>query len=341
MRFERAHARIADVETCDFALMREYSTAEVLQSVQPERWERLLSSPVSRALIDELGVETRRLTHLPGAPADPGRLGALALAASAIRRMAERREAEFAALDAIVFVSTTNPNPCNCQASLLAHESGLAASCLDLKAGCSGGVFGLLQAALMIEGGCRRVLVVMAETLSQLTDPTDLRMALGVGDGAACVLLERCDAPAFRVMVHATDPAFARSMQVEEPFPPTSPDARYVYALRDTTRTQEHLRRRWCELFAEVMAAGGLEPAALHRVWLHQTHCGQVEALRGAFGLTAGQAPKIVHRHGNMGTPTFAVAMAADFASLRPGDPYLLQAVGGGVSGCAILAEHV
>jgi 3-oxoacyl-[acyl-carrier-protein] synthase III len=41
-----------------------------------------------------------------------------------------------------------------------------------------------------------------------------------------------------------------------------------------------------------------------------------------------------------MGTPTFAVAMAAAFQRLRPGQRYLLQAVGGGISWCSIVAEH-
>jgi len=340
MRFESAHARVVDVETCDFSLMTPRTTPEVLQALQPERWERYLASPTSRALLDELGVERRFLTHVPGERPRPGRLNALDLAASAVRRLRERRPAELAALDAILFVSTSNPNPCNSQAALLAHELGLCASCLDLKAGCSGGVLGMLQAALMIEGGCRRVLIVMAETLSQLTDPGDLRMAVTVGDGAACVLMERCEAPAFRLMVHGSEPEFARTMQVEEPFPPASPAAAYVYRLRETVRVRERLEQRWRELFHEVVTAARVAPSQLRRAWVHQTHAGQVKSLVRSTGLTGLQVPSVVTQHGNMGTPTFAVAMARDFAALERGDPYLLQAVGGGLSWCAILAEH-
>lgn len=340
MRVEAPHVRIVDVETCDFATLTAYSTPELLRAARPDRWKRYVDSAVAQAQIAEIGVERRFLAHVPGTPLATAGPSALDLAASAVRRLRERRARELAALDALLFVSTTNPNPCNSQAALLAHDLGIGGSCMDLKAGCSGGVLGLLQAALLIEGGTRRVLVVMAETLSRLTDPADLRMLLSVGDGAACVLLERAEEPGFEVLVHGTDPEHARTMEVETPFPPANADARYVYALRDETGVRERLRQRWRSLFAEMLAAGGVPAASLARIWCHQTHAAQLAMLAEAAGPPAGRLTPIVGEHGNMGTPTFAVAMARDFAGLRRGDRYLLQAVGGGMSWCAILARH-
>ena len=62
--------------------------------------------------------------------------------------------------------------------------------------------------------------------------------------------------------------------------------------------------------------------------------------MRADLGLPPERVPDVVRCHGNMGTPTFAVAMSRDFERLRPGDTYLMQAVGGGISWCAIVAEH-
>jgi 3-oxoacyl-[acyl-carrier-protein] synthase-3 len=340
MRFSAPHVRIADVETCDFAALRSYTTPEVLRAALPDRWSRWLDSPVARALLTEIGVERRFLTQVPGTPVVAGRLTALDLARSAVERLRARRAAELEALDAVVFVSTSNPNPCNSQASLLANAMGLGGSCFDLKAGCSSGVLGLLQGALMIEGGCRRVLVVMAETLSQLTDPADARMLLSVGDGAACVLLERGEAPGFRVLAHGTAPEFAHAMEVREPFPPTGPQARFVYEISDAGPVREALAARWRSLFAEMLAAGNVKAEDLARWWIHQTHAGQLAELARDTGIPPERMPAVVGEHGNMGSPTFAVAMARDFAALRPGDDYLVQAVGGGMSWCAILARH-
>jgi 3-oxoacyl-[acyl-carrier-protein] synthase III len=332
--------RIADVETCDFALLPRYDTASVLRAAWPDRWERYLGSAVSRRLIAELGVAHRHLTHLPGTAPDPARWTALDLARSAVERLSARRRAELARLDAVIFASTSNPNPCNCQASLLAAACGLTGSCLDIKAGCSSGVLALLQAAVLIRAGCERVLVVAAENLSHLTDPGELRMLVTVGDGAACLLVERGTGPGFLSMVHGTDPTFADVLAVRTPFPPAGDGSRYVFEVAEAKGAQEALRARWRALLRESLAAAGLRPEQLAGCFLHQTHGAQVDALVAELGVAPAVAPRVVGDHGNMGSPTFAVALAHGFARLAPGDRYLLAAVGGGLSWCAIVAEH-
>ncbi|HSJ62477.1 MAG TPA: 3-oxoacyl-[acyl-carrier-protein] synthase III C-terminal domain-containing protein [Gemmatimonadaceae bacterium] len=321
--------------------MPRYDTAALLRASRPDDAERCLTSAVSRRLIAELGVEHRHLTHVPGTPPATGRLTAFDLARSAVLRMQARRANELAHLDALIFVSTSNPNPCNSQAALLAGELGLSGSCMDLKAGCSSGVLGLVQAALLIQAGCGRVLVVMAENLSQFTPAEDLRMLLTVGDGAACVLLERAAGAGFSVMVHGTRAEFAGAMSVRTPFPPASPEARYVYEFGDTRDTAAFLRAQWHAVFDECLSLAGIERADLAYALVHQTHVAQVSALAADLGLGPERMPMVVDALGNMGTPTFAVALARAHASLLPGQRYLLQAVGGGVSWCGIVGEHV
>jgi 3-oxoacyl-[acyl-carrier-protein] synthase III len=206
MRLNAPNVRIADVETCDFGLVPRYDTATVLRAAQPDRWEHYLAAAVSRKLIAELGVEQRHLTQLPGELPDPARLNAFDLARSAVQRLQARRGHDLDRLDALVFVSTSNPNPVNSQAALLASKLGLRTSCMDLKAGCSSGVLGIMEAALLIQAGCERVLVVMAENLSHLTDPEELRMLLTVGDGAACILVEAGTGLGFLSMIHGSAP---------------------------------------------------------------------------------------------------------------------------------------
>lgn len=340
MQLSATDVRIADVETCDFDLMPSYDTSTVLRTALPDDWERYLDSAVARRMIGELGVERRYLTHLPGQAPQAGRLTAFDLACSATERLMARRRHELERLDALIFVSTSNPHPCNSQAAMLAEEFGLKASCMDLKAGCSGGVLGLVQAAMLIQHGCERVLVVMAENLSHLTPPDDLRMLLTVGDGAACVLLERCPGPGFLRMLHGTEPLFARTMMVTPSFPPTEPDSRYVYAIQDATPAREYLHAKWRSLYGEALAAAGLEPGQMAKWFFHQTHGAQVEDLLRDVGVAPARTVPVVREYGNMGTPTFAVAMAHGFHDLHAGDRYLLQAVGGGLSWCAIVAEH-
>ncbi len=337
MQLELPGVRIVDVETCDFGLMAPLDTAALLRAARGEDGARYLASPVARTLVAELGVERRHLTQVPGQPVAPGRLNALDLARSAVGRLAARRRDELARLDALIFVSTSNPNPCNSQAALLAETAGLSASCFDLKAGCSGGVLGVAQGALLIGAGCERVLVVMAENLSQLTPPADLRMLLTVGDGAACVLLERSARGGFLRVLHGTAPEHAGSMVVRTPFPPSTPGAQYTYEIADARRARDFLAQRWRTLYRESLA-GFADPPDWW--FFHQTHAAQVHALLCEHGMTPSRTVNVVTTHGNMGTSTFAVAMARAFPHIRPGQRYLLQAVGGGISWCSIVAEH-
>jgi len=329
-----------DVETCDFGLMRSCDTVTLLQLACPDSWQRYLDSQVARRLIAELGVERRYLTHVPGQVPDPGRRTAIDLARSAVERLRARRAQELARLDALIFVSTSNPNPVNCQAAMLAEQLGLSASCFDLKAGCSSGVLGLAHAALLIDAGCERVLVVAAENLSQIMPADDLRALLSVGDGAACVLVEKCGGPGFLGIVHGTAPAFGTAMAVRTPFPPARADARYVYQFSDPQGTREFLHERWRSLVHESTEAAGIRAIDVAQFCFHQTHRGQVDTLMSDLGIDPARVPRVVRDHGNMGSPTFAVAMAQVFPTIAPGQIYLLAAVGGGVSWCAIVAEH-
>lgn len=340
MLLSASDVRIVDVETCDFDLMSAYDTEEVLRAGRPDEWEHYLRSAAARRMIAELGVTRRYLTHMPGREPVAGRLTAYDLARSATERLMDRRRHDFARLDALIFVSTSNPHPCNSQAAMLAKELGLKASCMDLKAGCSGGVLGLIQAAMLLRNGCGRVLVVMAENLSHLTPVEDLRMLLTVGDGAACVLLERYPEAGFLRMLHGTEPEFAEAMMVTPSFPPLRSGIPYTYTIQDAVPARDFLHRKWRSLFADALAAAQMEARHLSGWFFHQTHAAQVDGLIRDVGIPASRTVRIVTSHGNMGTPTFAVAMAHAFGKLHPGERYLLQAVGGGISWCAIVVEH-
>ncbi len=93
----------------------------------------------------------------------------------------------------LLLVATTFPDMiCPGSAPFIAEGLGISnAPFFDLKAGCSGFVYGFAVADGLIRAGLyRRVLLIGAEALSRVTDWTDRQTCVLFGDGAGAVLLE-------------------------------------------------------------------------------------------------------------------------------------------------------
>ena len=92
---------------------------------------------------------------------------------------------------------------------------------LDVNAACAGFVFGLDMARMYLENGCRRVMVISSEMLSQITDLTDRSTCVLFGDGAGAVIVERSESPfasTFGTDGQGAFTLFARHPQNQVPF---------------------------------------------------------------------------------------------------------------------------
>lgn len=138
-------------------------------------------------IVQRTGIRARHLLEDGEIPSDMGiEAGRLALEA-----------ANVAPEDVdLLLVATNFPDMiCPGSAPFIAEGLSLAdAPFFDLKAGCSGFVYGVAVANGLIESALfPRVLVVGLEALSRVTDWTDRRTCVLFGDGAGAVLLEPGD----------------------------------------------------------------------------------------------------------------------------------------------------
>lgn len=95
-------------------------------------------------------------------------------------------------IDGIVFVSQTSdyimPATSAALQSKLGMEKRVAA--FDINYGCSGYVYGLLQAEMLIHAGlCRSVLVLAGDTTTRLVNPRDRALRMLFGDGGSATLV--------------------------------------------------------------------------------------------------------------------------------------------------------
>ncbi|MBI1182857.1 hypothetical protein GC194_01205 [bacterium] len=94
---------------------------------------------------------------------------------------------------ALIFVSQT-PNQGMPASSYYCHsqlEFADDVACFDFQYGCSGYIYGLLQAGLLLPHvGNKKVLLLAGETNSKMTDPSDLQTRLIFGDAGTASIVE-------------------------------------------------------------------------------------------------------------------------------------------------------
>lgn len=96
-------------------------------------------------------------------------------------------------IDAIVFVSQTHDAIMPATSVMLQHRLGLKtdAVAFDISYGCSGYVYGLYQAAMLItSGGCKRVLLCTGDVITPLLHPSDRNVRMVFGDAGSATLIE-------------------------------------------------------------------------------------------------------------------------------------------------------
>lgn len=99
-------------------------------------------------------------------------------------------------IDTVICVTQTPDYTQPCNAAVLHGRLDLPKSCaaLDVNLGCSGYVYGLWLAHMMVSaGGCERVLLLAGDTISQIVNPKDRAVAPLFGDGGSATLVQRSE----------------------------------------------------------------------------------------------------------------------------------------------------
>lgn len=132
-----------------------------------------------------IGLNKRRVVDEKTTAAD--------LCYSAAVELMQRLELAPDGIDALLCVTQTPDYAQPCNAAVLHGRLGLDQDCaaLDINLGCSGYVYGLWLAHMMVSSaGCQRVLLLAGDTISRITHPRDRAVAPLFGDGGSATLIE-------------------------------------------------------------------------------------------------------------------------------------------------------
>jgi 3-oxoacyl-[acyl-carrier-protein] synthase-3 len=196
---------------------------------------------------------------------------------------------------------------------------------LDVNAACAGFLYGLDQAAALIETGrARHVLVCAAEALSRLTDLEDRSTAILFGDGAAAVVVSGAEEiggmPPF-VLGADGDKADVLYAGTEE--------RKLRMAGQQVFR---HAVPRMAGAIREALQRGGHTVEDLDLVVAHQANARIIEAVAHDLGVSDERLMVNVDRFANTSSATIPIALweAERDGRLQPGSLIGMAAFGAG-----------
>lgn len=198
----------------------------ILQQAQPTQFSRILAiggergelvvtnddiaGPIDSSdewIRQRTGIVTRRRA---GADKD-----VLDLSEAAANKALEAAGLTGADIDAVILSTITHMHMTPSGAAILAERIGATpAAAYDVSAACAGYAYGIGQADALVRAGlARHVLVIGAEKLSEIIDPTDRSISFLLGDGAGAAIVGPSDTPGIGPTVWGSDGAKATAIR--------------------------------------------------------------------------------------------------------------------------------
>jgi 3-oxoacyl-[acyl-carrier-protein] synthase III len=212
----------------------------------------------------------------------------------------------------------------------------------DLLAACSGFVYGLATGSQFVRtGSYRNVLVIGAETLSRIVDPTDRTTAVLFGDGAGAVVLSASSDTNrglryFRLYADGSKPNLVCQPAGGSRFPtsPTTIAERMHYMKLNGREIYKFAVCRMQELITEAMADCHLTPDDVDLLIPHQVNERIIDSAVAHMGFPPEKVMVNLDRYGNTSAASVPLAMdeAIRTGRVKAGDTVILVAFGGGLT---------
>ena len=197
------------------------------------------------------------------------------LATDAAREAIERSGIDPALIDAVIVATISNIRQTPSVAAIVADRVGTnPAAAYDINAACAGYAYAIAQAdALIRTGAAKYALVIGAEKLSDLIDPTDRSISFLLGDGAGAVVIGPSDYPGISTTVWGSDGSKAETIQMDH----TLQEYRRGEAAWPTLRQEGPAVFRWAvwdmaKVAKKALEVAGIESADLAAFIPHQAN---------------------------------------------------------------------
>ena len=271
------------------------------------------------------------------------------MAAEASRIALKRSRLSGTDLDLIVMATSSPDYQLPGAAGIVQDRLGAhRAAAFDLRAGCSGFVYGLAVASQFIASGMyQRILVIGAEVNSRNVDWTDRRTCVLFGDGAGAVVVEGADRPSGILNVQLgckgsdVDALYVPGAGSVHPMCPETWKRRWNCVRMDGQRVARFALRALLRGTREVLRESGLAWSDIDLFIPHQSNIRLIEYAAKKLHLPSEKIFVNLDRYANMSSASIPVALceAAEQGRLQDGDNVLLLAYGAGLTWAAAIIQ--
>ncbi len=263
------------------------SARATLRQAEPVRYSRIWSIAGERGSetvtnddiagpIDSSDEWIRQRTGIVTRRRATGDVDVLDLAEAAARKALDTAGLTGADVDAVILSTITYFHQTPSGAAILAERIGATpAAAYDISAACAGYAYGIGQAdALVRSGAARHVLVIGAEKLSDVIDPTDRSISFLLGDGAGAAVVGPSDTPGIGPTVWGSDGAKAQAIRQTHSLAELANDPSLgMPTLRqDGPSVFKWASFQMAPIAAKAMAEAGVEPDDIQVFVPHQAN---------------------------------------------------------------------
>ncbi|MBF0135492.1 MAG: ketoacyl-ACP synthase III [Magnetococcales bacterium] len=230
-------------------------------------------------------------------------------------------------IGAILYASHSPDHPMPATSCILQHRLGLRndLAAFDIPYGCSGFVYSLIQAAMLLQTGlAEHVLILAGDTMVRKVNPLDRALRMVLGDGGGAALVSRGEHPA--VVRFGTDGSGATSLTIPAGgfrLPHSPKTAEVVVAEDGSGRSQDNLYMdgtailrfaldRVPPLADGLLAAAGWDKSELEYAFLHQANGFIVDYLRKKLKLPKEKVPIHLGDYGNLSPASIPLVLCKE-----------------------------
>ncbi len=284
------------------------------------------------------GISERRILREPGK-------GSSDMAVPAIEEILRKKGLDPKEIDCIICATVTPDMIFPATANIIADKIGATnAWGYDMGAACSGFLFALSTAAMYIESGrYKKIIVVGVDKMSAIIDYTDRTTCIIFGDGAGAVLLEpSTDGLGIQDTIMKSDGSGRHYLHIKaggslKPATAETVAAREHFAYQEGQAVFKFAVKGMADVSAELLERNHLTGDDIAWLVPHQANLRIIDATAKRMGLAKEKVMINIQKYGNTTAATLPLCLWDWENQLKKGDKIVLAAFGGGFTWGATL----